>query len=296
MKAINCFSSVVYFTTVVQRSATSFLIQSTHQHHDKVTKTTTATTSSSITSVLKKPRKQILEPIYSTKGRNDNRQSVTSSVISNLAVLALKLRLKSHSGVSCDVEASSRALFLASSVGPVTVKGRAWSSPLGLTCRAIEASVSECKLDMNAVVQRQKLILTTPAVGKAMVALDEVDFGNFLTHPLLEKQVPKVAAGKFEFDKKSVVVQEQDGHVIFYGDCGGKRWKCILKRIQSESSRSPTAFIDVSHVEISDTSMRPTTENKNLTTEAAAADQDLEAIGMELTMVMTQFSMIWYLN
>jgi hypothetical protein len=145
---------------------------------------------------------------------------------------------------------------------------------------------------MNAVFQRQKLILTTPAIGKAMVALDEFDFGNFLTHPLLEKQVPKVAVGKFEFDKKHVVVQDQDGHVIFYGNCGGERWKCVLKRIESESSRrSPRAFIDVSHVQTSDKSIirpKPATTNST-TTEAPIMEQDLEAIGMELTMVMTQF-------
>lgn len=280
MKSIICLSTIFYFTTVAQRTAISFIIHSSH-HHEKATLTTSSsatTASSSILSTIgNTPRKQTLGPLYSTKGRNDNSQSITSSVISNLAVLALKLRLKRHSGVSCDVEASSRSLLLTSTVGPVTVKGRDWCSPLGLTCRVIEANVSECRLDMNAVFQRQKLILTTPALGKAMVALDEVDFANFLTHPLLDKQVPKVAIGKFVFDKKNVVVREEDGHVIFYGYCGGERWKCILKRIESDSSRSPKASIDVSHV-ISDNSIPTKVEV-----------QDLEAIGMELTMVMTQF-------
>ena len=54
-----------------------------------------------------------------------------------------------------------------------------------------------CKLDMNSMVKRRKLVLTQPAVGKAMVALDGVDFGNFLTHPLLLGQSPTLSSGHY---------------------------------------------------------------------------------------------------
>lgn len=49
-------------------------------------------------------------------------------------------------------------------MGPVTVKGRGWRSSLGLTCRAIEATVDECQLDMGRVLANQKLVLTTPGM------------------------------------------------------------------------------------------------------------------------------------
>ena len=87
--------------------------------------------------------------------------SVTSTLISKLACMALKRRLKDHKHVSCELTADSNHLLLGR-VGPVTVKGRGWESPLGLTCRAIEATVNECKLDMGKVISNQKLVLTTP--------------------------------------------------------------------------------------------------------------------------------------
>lgn len=87
---------------------------------------------------------------------------VTGGLISNLAEVALKLRLASQTGVKCDVTADSANLLLRGRVGPVTVKGRGWQSRLGLTCRAIEATVDTCDLDMGRVLSNQKLVLTTP--------------------------------------------------------------------------------------------------------------------------------------
>lgn len=89
-------------------------------------------------------------------------KSVTSGLISQLAVIALKLRLKGQTHVACDVNASSSKVLLQGKVGPVTVKGRGWQSRLGLTCRAIEATVNTCQLDMSRVISNQKLVLTTP--------------------------------------------------------------------------------------------------------------------------------------
>lgn len=90
------------------------------------------------------------------------RDGVTSSFVSNLAVVALKMRLKGHAHVGCDVTAKSSDVLLKGEVGPVTVRGRGWLSNLGLTCRAIEATVDKCNLDMGKVVTNQKLVLTTP--------------------------------------------------------------------------------------------------------------------------------------
>ena len=93
-------------------------------------------------------------------------QTVTSGLISQLAVAALKRRLPAQNHVSCDVTATSSDVLLRGSVGPVTVRGRGWQSRLGLTCRAIEATVGSCQLDIGRVLSSQKLVLTTP--GKAV--------------------------------------------------------------------------------------------------------------------------------
>jgi hypothetical protein len=90
--------------------------------------------------------------------------SVTSTLIANLACMALRRRLKDQTHVSCDLTADSN-LLLMGRVGPVTVKGRSWQSRLGLTCRAIEATVDECRLDMARIITNQKLELTTPGTN-----------------------------------------------------------------------------------------------------------------------------------
>ena len=216
--------------------------------------------------------------LFSSMADKKTNNGVTSTLISNLAVVALKLRLAEHSGVSCDVNASSKSLLLKSTVGPITVRGRGWSSPLELTCRAIEAKVSECQLDMNSVIQKRKLILTTPAIGSAMVALDHKDFSNFLTHPLLEAQIPVVQSNKFEFDKEKVFVKDEEGHVEFYGKCAGHEWKFILKRTpEHKHDTIGRATIDVTHIS------SPKDETSSDT------DIDIVSFGMELTDVVTKF-------
>lgn len=87
---------------------------------------------------------------------------VTGSLISSLAEGALKRQLQAQTGVSCDVTANSSDMLLKGRVGPVSVKGKGWQSPLGLTCRALEATVETCELDMGRVLTSQKLVLTTP--------------------------------------------------------------------------------------------------------------------------------------
>lgn len=96
---------------------------------------------------------------------------VTSSFISSLAEAALKRRLRAQTGVACDVTANSSDMLFKGKVGPVTVKGRGWQSPLGLTCRALEATVDTCELDMARVLSSQKLVLTTP--GKLSCTVNE---------------------------------------------------------------------------------------------------------------------------
>ena len=98
-------------------------------------------------------------------------QGITSNLISSLAVAALKLRLKEQTHVVCDVTATSSDVLLKGQVGPVTVKGRDWQSRLGLTCRAIEATVDKCNLDVGRIISNQKLVLNTPGECKTVLML-----------------------------------------------------------------------------------------------------------------------------
>jgi len=184
------------------------------------------------------------------------KSGTTSSLISNLAIIALKLRLAQHSGVACEVNASSSNIIFNGTIGPVSVKGRNWRSPLGLTCRAIEANVDQCTLDMESVIKKRKLLLTEPAIGKAMIALDATDFGNFITHPLFYAQSPSLEGrggenGLFEFLKDDVEItisrnEKVDvGVVVFYGNCLGERWRCELRRESGNSVPSNQAIVDV---------------------------------------------------
>ena len=102
---------------------------------------------------------------YNQRNKSSPASSLTSNLVSQLAVGALKRRLKDQTHVACELTASSTDM-LRGRVGPVTVKGRGWQSPLGLTCRAIEATVETCELDMGRVLSSQKLVLTVP--GESM--------------------------------------------------------------------------------------------------------------------------------
>merc|ERR1712032_707448 len=120
--------------------------------------------------------------------------------------------------------------------GPVTVKGKGWRSGLGLLCRAIEATVGTCQLDMGRVLQDQKLTLITPATGTAMVALNEEDFGNFITHPLVEPPSPISLSdnnendNRIQFIKDDVRIDPKNGLVTFHGLHQNEKWTFTLRR------------------------------------------------------------------
>lgn len=154
---------------------------------------------------------------------------VSGSVISQLAEVAIKLRLADQTLVMCDVSSTSTDLLLGGKVGPVTVKGKGWRSARGLSCTALEATVQTCELDMGRIISNQKLVLTRPAEGRAMIALNSEDFGNFVTHPLM--QPPKVAGGKSPiFLKQNTLIDPNEGTVVFYSDFHDYTWECTLRR------------------------------------------------------------------
>ena len=151
---------------------------------------------------------------------------------------------------------------------------------------------------MNSVLQRRKLILVTPAEGKAMVALNPEDFGSFLTHPLFEAQSPSISTSistsastllssddssqvsqtRFEFSGKDVDISHEDGMVIFYGKCIGRKWRCELMRGLNKAN------IHVSHVP-SESLGDGDSSNAN----ANAINNDINSIETELKSVLSEF-------
>jgi hypothetical protein len=152
-------------------------------------------------------------------------------------------------------------------VGPVTVKGRGWASQLGLSCRAIEATVDTCELDVGRILSNRKLVLTTPAKGQAMIALNSVDFGNFITHPLMKPPtLPNGDSAALQFLKDDVTVDPKSGAVVFFACYTGKRWKLSLSRGQGEQKATVCA-----------------------TPDEAMDTQDIEAVSAELSTAISKF-------
>jgi hypothetical protein len=168
--------------------------------------------------------------------------SISGGLISQLAVIALRLRLTEQSDVSCDVSSTSSDLLLRGTIGPVTVKGKGWKSGLGLTCRAIEATVGTCELNVGRILSSRKLVLTVPAKGKAMIALDNLDFGNFITHPLIRPPVVPLSdatdGSPLKFLKEGAQIDPVQGTVTFRVTLMGAEWKCALQRGPIEEKRA----------------------------------------------------------
>jgi hypothetical protein len=118
------------------------------------------------------------------------------------------------------------------------------------------------------------------AKGRAMVALNNVDFGNFITHPLMKPPgIPRIE-GKVEGDsssssstlmfvKDNVMVDPQSNVVKFFGNYLGARWQFTLSRGNDINRK---ALIKAEVVQIPNDS-----------------EIDFEAIAKELTDVVSTF-------
>lgn len=277
------FQTTPSFSTNQQRSHVNNQHSHIHSYHNKYNPSKIYHINHSLTTTQ----------LHSTRSSKEG--GVTSTLISNLAIIALKLRLSSQTSVQCKVESSSRDILLRQSIGPVSVKGRDWSSPLGLTCKAIQADVETCMLDMNSVVTKRKLILLEPARGVAMIAFNNVDFGNFLIHPLLLQQAPKVSSGeKFEFVKDDVEIDNgnvgnvgNEENVIFYGECKGQRWKCTLKRgLENKRIKGGGRLADI---QVIHQYQLDNGKNDSANGILAMEEGEIQALETELTMVLTNF-------
>ena len=179
--------------------------------------------------------------------------TISSNLISQLAIYAIKRRLKEERTVNCDVNFSSSNLLWNGRVGPVTVSGKDWCSYRGLSCRAIEATVEQCELDAKMIISNRKLLLTTPAMGKALVALTANDFGNFITHPLMKTSssfIESIADNSVEFHKDGTIIDAIKSEVMFTCTFRGLRWRCSLMR----SSETKKATVQVKPIDEKDTS------------------------------------------
>ena len=79
-----------------------------------------------------------------------------------------------------------------------------------------------------------------------MVALNGVDFANFITHPLMQPpSLPDEAGGSIEFLKDGVTVDSQSGVVTFFGDYSGQRWRLELQRAKSGPRKAIIAVAPV---------------------------------------------------
>jgi len=203
---------------------------------------------------------------------SNNKGGITSSLISTLAIAALERRLGDDATVDCVVQAEPTDL-IRGRVGPVVVKGNKWRSPLGMSCRALEAKVGSCLLDLTSVLQKQKLILTVPARGSAVVTFNAKDFGNFLTHPLL--QAPqyryKGEIQNLKFSKDAVLIDPNTSSVSFYMRFLDSNWRCTLTR-----SRSYGAIVQV----------LPTMNNNNSNN---ISGEEIHKISSEISNTLTRY-------
>jgi hypothetical protein len=191
----------------------------------------TATTSHALTlsMVASRPRGPNWFPKTASTpfARMPSLDSVSSSLVSQLAIVALKLRLARQESVDCQVAPLQPLDLMQGRVGPVTVTGTAWQSGLGLTCRAIQARVETCELDLKRLLSDRKLVLQVPALGQAQIVMDAQDFGNFMGHPLLKPPLISLQ-GPIEFIKSHVVINDKT--VQFKIRHANQEWTCLLQR------------------------------------------------------------------
>lgn len=129
-------------------------------------------------------------------------------------------------------------------IGPLSLKGRCWQTKKGLSCRALEVSVSSFELDMPAMVHRQKIVIRSHGAGRVVLALDARDVGNFLTHAKRRPPLPVVRSvgerPQIVLKKKqrqqqdcghddSIVIDSRRGTMEFSVKCAGRTFGCTLK-------------------------------------------------------------------
>jgi hypothetical protein len=89
--------------------------------------------------------------------------------------------------------------------------------------------------------------LHSAAEGNAMIALNAMDFGNFITHPLMKPPgLPQVegrvdSSSNLTFLRDGVTVDPSNGAITFYGSYLDEKWLFSLRR----GTNGQRAFITV---------------------------------------------------
>lgn len=77
-------------------------------------------------------------------------------------------------------------------------------------------------------------LLEIAAKGNAMIALNSVDFGNFITHPLMKPPglpgASDSSQDRIKFSKDNVRIDPANGAITFFGSYLGEMWRCTLQR------------------------------------------------------------------
>lgn len=112
-----------------------------------------------------------------------------------------------------------------------------------------------------------------------MVALNSVDFGNFITHPLMKP--PGVVGAtseddnnRLEFVKENVSLNPKTGVVTFFGRYMGQIWQFTLQRGSSTDEKK--AVITAFH-------------QKSSSESSGGPNTDWEAVALQLTKITSDF-------
>lgn len=227
-----------------------------------------------------------------------NPLNLSGPVVAQFAEVAIKLRLADCTSVQCEVseEAMSASsattdLILRGKIGPFSLKGKNWQTKRGLTCRAIEVSLQSLELDLKAMVQRQNFVIQSHGQGKAMIALDAHDFGNFITHPRTQPP-PSIRIGQQQQQQqqserpqiltRGISIDGVQGTVAFAVEFAGQAWQCTLERC---SNQEGTVQVSVD----TKTSSSPSLEDNGNVPHDHDDDNDNNMLATELSTSLTQF-------
>ena len=174
---------------------------------------------------------------------------LSGDLLSSAAQFALRTYLVECGSVDVTVDANAGSLFQGT-VREVVIEGNNWRSRKDLTCVSLRMAVGEAALDPGALLTERLIKLKKPSDGNAQVVFSETDFGNFLTHPLVERATKEWAEEdgvqdtkkKFRFDKETTT---KNGCVVFFGQWEDSERKVNkLRYIMCPSLNAP-GFVDV---------------------------------------------------
>ncbi|KAG5190072.1 hypothetical protein JKP88DRAFT_352812 [Tribonema minus] len=160
----------------------------------------------------------------------------TSRLIESVAVTIVKMLMRNRDHtVYCSVQSNAMDM-LAGTVEGAAIGGRNWQSPLGLTCRSIDARVGTLTVDPQGLLRRQ-LRLARPALGTAMIEFNEADFENLLVHPAVRCAPLGGGGGRaFHFARGDCAIDAAARTVTMAGTLDGAHARVQLRRDAGEGA------------------------------------------------------------